>query len=177
MNEENPPSYFNVLLQQNVRLFQRHRNIFPKTLMDLTLEAANLPSGSLSNHPHRTYHRVETSDGLYYGELDYKSRESGFGRKDFHNGDIYLGNWSKGRRQGIGLYMWADTGSLYYGHWASGERRGAGWFVFGPARTKSSDSVVALEAKWRGKSFSDPTTTLLLSTDKKEIVPVRIKRL
>jgi hypothetical protein len=33
----------------------------------------------------------------------------GFGRSQFHTGDIYKGYFYKGRMQGLGLYLYKDT--------------------------------------------------------------------
>ncbi|CAI5508930.1 unnamed protein product [Closterium sp. Naga37s-1] len=48
-------------------------------------------------------------------------------RKNFPNGDKYVGEWAGGAPHGTGRYSWVD-GSVYDGEWDRGRKHGQGWF-------------------------------------------------
>ena len=99
---------------------------------------------------HRTWHTLvrafDEGRGIYYGELDPKSRRSGFGHIVYESeggqeGNRYQGTWNKGLMEGTGSYMWAATGSVYQGAWRRGERNGKGYFVLGPLSTRNGNDI------------------------------------
>jgi len=48
---------------------------------------------------------------------------------DYRGGDGYYGEFSEGKRDGHGLYMWADR-TTYSGDWLQGDMHGIGTFTF-----------------------------------------------
>ena len=44
----------------------------------------------------------------------------------FENGDLYIGNWNKGLKDGLGLYIWADRSGYYFGSWSANGMNGMG---------------------------------------------------
>ena len=51
-----------------------------------------------------------------------------FKKETYKNGDVYFGEFYKGRRHGYGVYQWAD-GDLWYGNYRGGYRDGYGMLV------------------------------------------------
>eukprot|EP00960_Hanusia_phi_P055420 762961-Hanusia_phi.AAC.16 len=51
--------------------------------------------------------------------------EVSYGRQDFDDGVLYMGEWVRGYRHGRGTSKWPD-GSVYMGQWLEGQVAGAG---------------------------------------------------
>ena len=51
---------------------------------------------------------------------------------------------------GLGTYLWSDTGSFYHGYWKRGKRHGWGVFVFGVNTERSGD---ILDGHWMKDKF------------------------
>ena len=44
---------------------------------------------------------------------------------EYHNGDVYQGNWVGGERNGEGNYVW-KSGETYFGNWVGDKMHGSG---------------------------------------------------
>ena len=51
-----------------------------------------------------------------------------FKKETYGNGDVYIGEFYKGRRHGYGVYQWAG-GDMWYGYYSEGYRNGYGMLV------------------------------------------------
>ncbi|OQS04036.1 hypothetical protein THRCLA_03684 [Thraustotheca clavata] len=85
--------------------------------------------------------------GMYEGEIDITTNlPSGYGRFESLNypksGEMYLGHWAQGKRDGEGMCMLFD-GTIYQGEWKNGKKNGFGKCDF--ARTRDR-----YEGKWVG---------------------------
>ena len=67
--------------------------------------------------------RQQYEGGLFCG------RKEGKGKLTYANGDVYVGNWSKGLRHGNGEYIW-KSGARYSGQYFKNLREGYGTFKF-----------------------------------------------
>ena len=52
----------------------------------------------------------------------------GFKKETYRNGDVYIGEFYKGRRHGYGVYQWVN-GDIWYGNYRGGYRDGYGMLV------------------------------------------------
>lgn len=78
---------------------------------------------------HGSYHgtgELVFERGTYTGQFLY-GLQHGTGRMTYKNGDIYLGQWKRGLRSGIGTLSALDW--TYTGHWSRDMRSGNGRFV------------------------------------------------
>ena len=53
---------------------------------------------------------VVVQDYKYEGEYNEKMQRHGQGHAEFHNGDIYRGEYQYGKRHGKGVYKWVTLG-------------------------------------------------------------------
>lgn len=68
--------------------------------------------------------------GTYTGFFDLgNSVPMGFGTMKYANGQIYVGDWVDGDREGQGRWTWPD-GGFYDGEWKNGKRHGQGTFTW-----------------------------------------------
>ena len=65
-------------------------------------------------------------NGEYRGSL-VNVVSNGWGRCEYPSGDVYVGNWCDGNRQGKGTYTFKN-GDNYEGNWLGGKRHGEGVF-------------------------------------------------
>ena len=65
----------------------------------------------------------------YQGERDDDFVPHGYGMMQFGNGDVYLGQYNKGVKEGRGSYSYQD-GSLYLGEWKKGQKQGFGMMKY-----------------------------------------------
>jgi len=154
--EDRPPQYVSVLLETHLARSSRYEGLYPPALID-AIKSHLVSPGGPPPHPHRTWHTLvrafDEGRGTYYGELDPKSRRSGFGHIVYEGvgdreGNRYQGSWNKGLMEGTGSYMWAATGSVYQGGWRRGERNGKGYFVFGPLGSRSALPLAVCAGVW-----------------------------
>jgi 1-phosphatidylinositol-4-phosphate 5-kinase len=50
----------------------------------------------------------------------------GLGKYTFASGNTYIGQYSMGKREGMGRYKWQNSGQLYNGMWEDDRRSGSG---------------------------------------------------
>lgn len=62
----------------------------------------------------------------FYEGFWLDDRRHGMGYEKYKNGDLYIGEYSKGRPQGKGKRNWLDSGEAYEGEWYQGMRHGVG---------------------------------------------------
>lgn len=74
--------------------------------------------GRMSNKQHNV---------CYTGQYRYDKRH-GFGRLETGK-DIYVGNWAKNRKNGLGFFK-RYNGESYYGFWRDGKREGIGYETY-----------------------------------------------
>lgn len=65
----------------------------------------------------------------YDGELDEEFVRNGYGIYEYHNGDIYEGEFLEGQRHGKGEYLYCD-GAVYRGYWREDAKHGKGSFKY-----------------------------------------------
>lgn len=66
-------------------------------------------------------------------------RRHGKGFERFKNGDVYLGDFFKGRAEGKGKRVWYESAEAYEGEWYQGMRHGIGKWVIRHATEKEAD--------------------------------------
>ena len=72
-------------------------------------------------------HRVTVDqDGTTANDVVTKS---GYGAKDYANGDLYSGEWKSNKQHGFGVYTWA-IGDVYVGGWENDKRHGVGTYTY-----------------------------------------------
>eukprot|EP00794_Sanderia_malayensis_P010943 gene10943-12104_t len=72
--------------------------------------------------------------GEYQGERNEEWERHGVGKAQLPNGDIYEGEYSKGKRHGKGKYMFGN-GAIYKGSYYEGKKDGQGTMIY-PDGTK-----------------------------------------
>ena len=48
----------------------------------------------------------------------------------YKNGDVYIGDWNKGEKHGIGNYFCNKSQNSYEGYWKNGKKHGKGIFIW-----------------------------------------------
>jgi len=71
--------------------------------------------------------RETYSNGDCYVGNFRRNKKEGHGTYRWSNGNTYAGIWIENRRTGLGLYQW-NTGSIYKGEWLDGKQHGIGFF-------------------------------------------------
>lgn len=56
-------------------------------------------------------------------------KANGFAEQVYSNGDNYVGNFTKGERDGYGIYTWKSTKTMYYGEWKNNKINGYGYLT------------------------------------------------
>lgn len=85
------------------------------------------PDGTIFGVWYEDELRIPTSEeelkqNIFFPKLVYGSE-----KVKYSNGDIYQGEWKNCKKDGTGLYIWADK-SEYYGSWKEDEQHGYGVF-------------------------------------------------
>ncbi len=62
-------------------------------------------------------------EGYWQDDLRHKR-----GYERYANHNTYIGEFSKGKANGHGVYRWWSTGEVYDGQWEKGIRQGKGFF-------------------------------------------------
>jgi len=90
------------------------------------------------------------------------------------NGEIYVGEWSEGEKNGRGQYEFA-TGDLYEGYWVNGKRHGKGVYRWKNGETYNGDwrndrmngfGVTKLKEIWKEGRGTIGKTTLISTFEK-----------
>eukprot|EP00999_Lentomonas_sp_LEN2_P000103 NODE_109_length_2280_cov_102.748723_g86_i0.p1 GENE.NODE_109_length_2280_cov_102.748723_g86_i0~~NODE_109_length_2280_cov_102.748723_g86_i0.p1 ORF type:complete len:673 (-),score=150.49 NODE_109_length_2280_cov_102.748723_g86_i0:160-2178(-) len=68
--------------------------------------------------------------GVYEGGRDSNQNKHGLGKAIFANGDMYVGEYNRNKRDGIGCYFFAQAGHIYIGHWKDNQRWGLGRMIY-----------------------------------------------
>ncbi len=89
-------------------------------LFSITITLLVIPSNLLSSEK-LTVYRWETSKGIkwkkfgeegvnekYVGEVNWLNIPEGLGTLNYLNGDKYIGEFQKGKREGLGTYIWSN---------------------------------------------------------------------
>ncbi len=93
--------------------------------------------------------RLHTDEGDVELSYPYSVKENGeespyaFKKETYSNGDVFYGEFYKGRRHGYGVYCWAN-GDIWYGRYKDGYRNGYGMLI------KSGNMIYY--GKWLGDS-------------------------
>ena len=72
-------------------------------------------------HPKRIEYYGQTKDDLFHG----------FGKAFYRSGELYIGNWYKGKRHGKGT-LFFRKGDRYTGYWKNDQMDGDGTMITGP---------------------------------------------
>ncbi|XP_065056744.1 radial spoke head 1 homolog [Rhopilema esculentum] len=72
---------------------------------------------------------IESDIGFYEGERDEDGNRHGFGTAHLPNGDIYEGQYVRGKRQGKGVYKF-HNGAKYEGDYFAGNKHGLGTMTY-----------------------------------------------
>eukprot|EP01132_Coremiostelium_polycephalum_P002575 gene2575-3189_t len=81
------------------------------------------------------------SGGTYNGQVTTNGIPNGFGELESSNGDLYIGFFNRGKREGKGRFLSSD-GYLYDGDWKEDRRDGSGRF-------DDSSTGVSHVGEWR----------------------------
>jgi hypothetical protein len=75
------------------------------------------------------------NDDKYEGEIE-NGKPHGDGTWEMGNGAVYVGQWSNGRRAGLGTFTWSKfgpaSGQSYEGQWKNNKRHGKGKMIYAP---------------------------------------------
>lgn len=82
-----------------------------------------------SRHGHGTLSYNLEQSSRYEGSWVNDNRE-GRGTMYYASGNIYLGEWSKGIKCGVGKMIWNDRGERYVGSWLNDRQNGRGEHVW-----------------------------------------------
>eukprot|EP01088_Endostelium_zonatum_P014262 TRINITY_DN3057_c1_g1_i1.p1 TRINITY_DN3057_c1_g1~~TRINITY_DN3057_c1_g1_i1.p1 ORF type:complete len:698 (+),score=143.20 TRINITY_DN3057_c1_g1_i1:284-2377(+) len=71
-----------------------------------------------SQTPHSLVHTVSATGDMYLGQWKYGTR-NGYGMSVCKNKNkiVYVGNWNKGEKEGFGTMYWSKDKSIYRGEW------------------------------------------------------------
>ncbi len=89
----------------------------------------NLPDLSEYTGESRPITEIETAFGYYKGETDEEGYPSGQGTLNYYTGDIYTGDFSDGKRNGLGKTVFKAGGS-YEGEYKDDSMSGKGKMIY-----------------------------------------------
>jgi len=75
--------------------------------------------------------RASSTESSSLGPGHYSNTEAVVAKslKRYANGDTYLGDWSKGKKHGQGLFTYAN-GDTYFGGWRGNQKHGQGFSTY-----------------------------------------------
>lgn len=120
-----------------VNLLRSSYSVGPKNLFGgnrITEGAAAKPERKRGKKPKHTNIKVEDivwkvrqyDNGGYIGELNENNNPDGLGGYFWDSGEIYLGTWKDGERNGFGTQFYQKDSKLYEGEYKNGMRYGLG---------------------------------------------------
>lgn len=71
-----------------------------------------------------------TSDNTHYYAREKTDIEAGKAIAVYTSGNIYMGDFKNGRRDGWGTYFWKDAEYCYMGEWKDGLKDGVGYMIY-----------------------------------------------
>lgn len=98
-------------------------------LLFATNSLAQSPTGCVSGNCDDGYGKyVWTSGDVYVGEWK-NGKRNGEGTYYYPNGEKYIGAYKDDKREGFGTFTWA-SGNSYSGQWMQGEKHGEGTYYY-----------------------------------------------